>query len=202
MYGVEFGTDKLEHLFQQGFHYYKVEREQLTKDPDAANAARKAVEWGKKTERTYYGLLASGVYSNADLYANYAGMRFYDGLVRPVDIGDTEREAVIEQVDGMWRIKNPGALGQRLIKPFISEHLNEALNPSGYAFTIFASVRAMVRKKACDDWHRRFPALTAAELDQKAFDLELWHDEDYGNMVKGRLLKLSEVCFSREAAAK
>ena len=90
---------------------------------------------------------------------------------------------------------------ENLLRPFISDHLNEALNPSGYAFTIFSSVRRMVRKNACPDWRKQYPDLTAAALYQKATDLELWNDEDYGNMAKGRLVRLSEVCFSDKAAA-
>ena len=195
MYGTEFGTDKLEHFFQQGYSYYTIRHEALSMGAEEAAAVQKAVEWGQKTERTYYGLLVSGVYSNADLYANYTGMRFYEGLTGTVTVGETTRPPIIAQQDGTWQIKEPATVSDDLLRPFISEHLNEALNPSGYAFTIFASVRLMVKKRACDDWHTRYPAMTAEELDQKAADLELWHDEDYGNMPRGRLLRLSEVCF-------
>jgi len=54
----------------------------------------------------------------------------------------------------------------------------------------------MVRKNACPDWRKQFPELTADVLEQKATDLELWHDEDYGNMAKGKLVRLSQVCYS------
>jgi hypothetical protein len=195
MFGIEFGSDKLEHLFQQGYSYYKLRNDAKTKGIEGEEAITAAVEWGKRTERTYYGLLVSGVYSNADLYANYAGMRFYDGLTQNIDIGETGRAAIAIRENGGWMINEPATLRDRLIKPFISEHLNEALNPSGYSFVVYPTVRRVVRKNACREWHERYPELTAAVLAQKATDLELWNDEDYGNMAKGRLLKLSEVCF-------
>jgi len=196
MFGTEFGSDKLEHFFQQGYSYYKIRNAANAKGTIGEDAIAQAVEWGKKTERTYYGLLVSGVYSNADLYANYAGMRFYDGLTQDISIGETTRPAIAVQENGHWSINEQPTLRNRLIKPFISEHLNEALNPSGYAFTIFSSVRRVVRKNACREWLDRYPDLTAGRLDQKAIELELWNDEDYGNMAKGHLLRLSEVCFS------
>ena len=88
LYGVEMGIDKLEHFFQQGHQYYELERKALAKGVTTSEAVKQAVDWGKQTERTYYGLLSSGVYSNADLYANFAGMRFYQGLTKAVSVGD------------------------------------------------------------------------------------------------------------------
>jgi hypothetical protein len=196
LYGVQFGTDKLEHFFQQGYRYHQIERDAAAKGEEPAKAGEKAVKWGQKTERTFYGLLVSGVYSNADLYANYAGMKFYDGLTRPVNIGSSTRPALIVQNDGRWNINEEISLSDNLLKPFITEHLNEALNPSGYAFTIFASVKQVVRKNACPEWRKQYPDLTADALDRKASELELWNEQDYGNMEKGRFVRLSEVCFA------
>ena len=201
LFGAEFGSDKLEHFFQQGYRYYQIEREAAVKGDDADRAVLKAVKWGQMTERTYFGLLVSGVYSNADLYANYAGMKFYDGLTQPLTIGGATRPALVVQENGRWQMNDAAVLRNSLLKPFISDHLNEALNPSGYAFTIYSSVRRMVRKTACLDWRKHYPDLTAKALDQKSADLELWNDEDYGNMPKGRLVRLSDVCYLGKAAA-
>ena len=201
MFGTEFGSDKLEHFFQQGYSYYKIRNAASAKGTEAEEAIGEAVEWGKMTVRTYSGLLVAGVYSNAALCANYAGMKFYDGLTQNINIGEVPRPAIAVQENGRWMMNQASTLRDRLIKPFVSEHLNEALNPSGYAFTIYSSVRRVVRKNACSDWHQRYPDLTAALLDQKAVELELWNDEDYGNMAKGHLLRLSEVCFANSPPA-
>ena len=85
--------------------------------------------------------------------------------------------------------------------PYRAAYIIAALVYSGYAFTIFSSVRRVVRKNACPEWHQRYPELTSQRLDQKATDLELWNDEDYGNMAKGHLLRLSEVCFQERRPA-
>ncbi len=196
MFGIDFGTDKLEHFFQQGYKYYTIKKAALAKGENAEKANLKAVKWGQKTERTYYGLLVSGVYSNADLYANYAGMRFYEGLTQPVTLGEITRPAMVTLDNGQWKVS---ADMEKLLKPFISDHLNEALNPSGYAFTIYSSVKCIVRKHDCPDWRTKFPNLTVNELNKQATDLELWNDEDYGNMPKGRLLKIADVCYSSDS---
>lgn len=145
LFGVEFGTDKLDHFFQQGYKYYKLHKAAVAKGMPPNQALQKAINWGQMTERTYFGLLVSGVYSNADLYANYAGMKFYQGLTEPVSIGNETRAAILVLKNGKWTI-SVADLRKDLLKPFVSDHLNEALNPSGYAFTIFRSVRRLVKK--------------------------------------------------------
>src|SRR4029078_1554969 len=76
LYGSEFGTDKIEHFFQQGYSYYRRYKTSMASGPSAAEAVRRAIKWGQMTERTYFGSLVSGVFSNADLFANFAGMKF------------------------------------------------------------------------------------------------------------------------------
>ena len=89
LYGTDFGTDKIAHIFQQGYDYYKIYKRGLKKGLSEEKAIQKAVKWGRKTEATYFGTWVSGVYSNADLSANYAGLKFYLGLSREIKIGNT-----------------------------------------------------------------------------------------------------------------
>src|SRR5436190_7679438 len=79
IYGTEFGTDKIEHFLQQGYDYYKIYQNEIAAGRTSEAGESKAVKWGRMTEQTYFGLLVAGVYSNADLVANYAGMKFYLG---------------------------------------------------------------------------------------------------------------------------
>src|SRR5262249_23912540 len=46
LYGVQFGSDKLEHLFQQGYRYYRIYSEATFRGETPQAAARKAVRWG------------------------------------------------------------------------------------------------------------------------------------------------------------
>jgi len=198
LYGVEFGTDKVEHFFQQGYKYYTTYNEAIAKGQTPQEAAKKAVQWGQRTERTYFGLLVSGVYSNGDLYANYAGMRFYQGLTQPVRIGSSTRPAILVLKDGSWKINDEATLRKTLIKPFISDHLNEAYNPSSYSFILFPSVRRIVRKQSCPQWKQRYPRLTAAEINARSAALTLWNGEDYGYTKKDRMVTIGETCFEQK----
>lgn len=197
IYGVELGIDKLEHFFQQGYQYYEIERKELAKGAGADEAGKRAVNWGKKTERTYYGLLSSGVYSNADLYANYAGLRFYEGLSKPSRSGETQRSPLVVLENGYWKL-NPLVKRDDLLKPFISNHMNEALNPSAFRFTLVRSVRRAIKKYACGDWHRVHPALTADKLLDSSKSLELWHGEDYGHTKQSHTVRIWDECFANE----
>ena len=86
--GVFFGTDKIGHFFSQGRKFYGRYRRLR----DESKAARQAIF----TENWLFGRLTTGIYSNADLVANYEGYRFYrefvprrrgDGSPRVVPLG-------------------------------------------------------------------------------------------------------------------
>ncbi|MEQ1645613.1 MAG: hypothetical protein ABL959_19340, partial [Pyrinomonadaceae bacterium] len=174
MFDIEFGTDKIEHLLQQGWKYYEIRGAELDKGKTPVEAAKKAVEWGKRSERTYYGLMSSGVYSNADLVANYVGMRFYEGMTKPLQINGSTRPAILEIHEGRWRIAPNVDLKASLLKPFISEHLNEAFNPSGYAFYVYPTVKRVVRTRACPGWQSLIKQTTKADLTERSALLEKW----------------------------
>ncbi len=198
LFGAEFGIDKLEHFFQQGYKYYTLEKEAAAKGKTEAEAVKKAIKWGQRTERTYYGLLASGVYSNADLYANYAGMRFYQGFTKPLQINDKPRPATLTLKDGAWSIETAD-LRETFLTPFLTDHMNEALNPSAFRFTLVRSVRRAVKKYGCPDWRQAFPGLTRTAMSQRSRALELWNGEEYGFTRKDRIVTVADTCFSEEA---
>lgn len=193
LYGVEFGTDKLDHFFQQGYKYYNIQNKAVAHGKTPEQAEQKAVKWGQMTERTYFGLLVSGVYSNADLYANYAGMKFYQGLTQVISVGDKTRAPVLFLKDGNWTLDIEN-IRDDLIRTFITEHLNEAINPSGYAFTIFGSVRRAIKKTSCPEWRKAFPNAAKADLELRSASLEKWNGEDYGFTRKGKSIPVSS-CF-------
>lgn len=196
MFGTEFGTDKLDHFFQQGYKYYTIRKDAISKGLTRHEAAKKAVKWGQMTERTYFGLLISGVYSNADLYANYAGMKFYEGLTEAISVGDQTRPAILVLKDGKWNIADGPKLHDNLLKPFISGHLNEAFNPSSYGLLLFPAVRRTVKKNSCPKWRQTYPDLTAADLTERSKALQLWNGEDYGFTKRRHTVPVADTCFS------
>lgn len=197
LYSVEFGTDKIAHFFQQGYDYYKIYNRALADGATPDEAVKKAIRWGQMTERTYYGTLVSGVYSNADLCANLVGLKFYQGLTREIEIGGETRGAILIVKDGFWSINESADLRRILIKPFLTAHLSEALNPSVYAKGLRSFVRKTVRKRACAQWRARFPDYSPADFARIGSDLSKWDGEDYGFKSIENFVTIAAVCFDK-----
>jgi len=194
LYGHEFGIDKLEHFFQQGHQYYDIYTEAIKQGSTPDEATQKAIKWGQKTERTYYGLWTSGVYSNGDLFANYVGLKFYQSLTKPLHIAETTRPAIVALSDGRWKIAAED-LKEITLKPFIADQMNEALNPSSYRPTLVRSVRRSVKKYACPEWRNLLPNVQPIDLERRTASLEMWNGEDYGFAKKDRTIKIGDMCF-------
>lgn len=192
-FGILMGTDKAGHFFQQGHSYYIIQMngEQAGQFRDQTRA--EAVAIGVKQERGRFGTALDGVFSNADLAANYAGMKFYESLTRAVGVGTRTVGPMLIQRDGHWQLS--AALDpDRLLDPFISEHLNEALNPSHYAFNRERVRRAVIKR--CPEWQRQYPQLTRDVLASKAQELRTWHGENYGYWLPPENeITLADACF-------
>lgn len=202
LYGSEFGTDKIAHIFQQGYTYYKTCRSALKNGATPEDARMKAVSWGQKSERTFYGTLVAGVYSNADLSANYAGLKFYEALTHPVRIRDATRPAVLELHDGLWKLNVNLNLREILLKPFVSDHLNEALNPSIFTTNLgwHSYIRWSVRKRSCDQWIDRYRGLSKEGLEERSRALRIWYGEDYGFTDSDHFITIANTCFEDQVA--
>ncbi len=196
VFGSEFGIDKLEHIFQQGYRYYTIRNGAAATGSTPDEATKKAIKWGQRTERTYFGLLVSGVYSNADLAANYVGMKFYQGLTKSVRIGENSSMPTVILSRGSWTIDTP-RLRENLLKPYLTRHLNEAYNPSAYRLTLVNSIRRSVKKYGCPDWHAAFPGLTRSAMNKISNSLQLWNGENYGYTKKDRIVTIAETCFNQ-----
>lgn len=203
IYDAEFGTDKVAHFFQQGYSYYKVYKRAISEGFAPDKAVQKAIHWGKTSERTFYGTLVSGVYSNADLCANFVGMKFYLNLTREIKIGDFTKSAVLSLRNGIWTFDESDDLRAILIKPFLSKHLNEALNSSIYTklFGLRSYVRRTVRKRSCKEWRNQFPNFSQADFGEISQKLELWHGEDYGFTKSKHFITISNTCFNNKDSA-
>ncbi len=197
LYGAHLGTDKIAHIFQQGYTYFKRVEQAKAKGLTDEQALRKAINWGRMTEKTYYGILISGLFSNGDLAANFAGMKFYQTLTRRVKIGETLHPAILVLENGLWKFNVSANGRERLLKPFISDHLNEALNPSVFIklFNFDSFVRETVRRKSCPQWREKFPAMTQKDFAGQTEKLKFWHGEDYGHKDSNRFITIADTCF-------
>ena len=77
--GVTMGLDKLGHYLAQGFQYYE-HWKQLDPQLSAAARAQAVRVYGHEQEVGQLGIATGGVYSPADLAANWAGMLFFMAL--------------------------------------------------------------------------------------------------------------------------
>lgn len=197
MYGSQFGTDKIAHLFQQGYDYYKIVEREVAEGKTAGDAERAALAWGQKTERTFFGTRVSGVYSNADLCANFVGLRFYQALTREVSLGGLTRAPLFSLEGGVWVMNESPEMRRSLLRPFVSDHFNEALNPSVYTplLGLRSLVRRTVKKRDCALWLKLDPPIGRAVLEQITKSLELWRGEDYGFTTSDYFVTITNTCF-------
>ena len=197
LFGEQFGTDKIAHIFQQGYTYLRIYQRALAKNLSPEAATKKACDWGRRSERTFYGNLVSGVYSNADLAANFAGLRFYQNLTGEIKIGEEIKSPLVRLEGGVWRFNESVDLKENLLKPFVTAHLNEALNSSIYTklFGLRSSVRSHVRKRACAEWKQTFPNLSRADFEKMSNETKLWHGDDYGFTENRNFITIANTCF-------
>lgn len=76
MNNVYFGVDKLGHFVTVGRDYFKTYRKYRRRGKSVEYSQIKAIKRGIFSEKTYYGLIVSGVFSYADLEANFQGLQF------------------------------------------------------------------------------------------------------------------------------
>src|SRR5207244_6169036 len=74
-HGVYLGTDKIGHIFQQGYEYYEAFNAAREDGATPAAALRKAVTKGIGQEHGICGEAVDVVYANGDRTANPAGLR-------------------------------------------------------------------------------------------------------------------------------
>lgn len=191
MYNYYFGTDKLGHFFMMGHTYYKIYMYFLNhgKSPEQAHAA--IVTYGQILEQTYLGTLINGVYSNGDLSANYAGWKFYMNVAHSVHIGNRTSPPILILNGNKWEFAKH-IKKDTLLKPYISDNLNEAYNPCRYSFMRF-QIRNQIKKR-CNSWIAR-RGLTQQIVKSKLEKSKRWHGEEYGHWLPASNEVTLNVCF-------
>jgi hypothetical protein len=72
--GFLIGLDKIGHFFAQGWQYFE-----LTQNENYS--IEQALEWGKEQEAGKFGYSTTGIFSFADLVANFNGWRFWNKVL-------------------------------------------------------------------------------------------------------------------------
>jgi len=123
-------------------------------------------------------------------------MEFYRGLTRELEVGGIKRPAILELVNGRWQIRSDVDLKTVLIRPFMTDHMNEALNPSMFIAGLRSSVRKKVRKRSCPQWLAAFPLAAGDTYAAKAAELETWNGLDYGHRRNSEAVSIAATCYS------
>jgi hypothetical protein len=203
-HSVYFGTDKLTHFHQLGYTYYQHYRSLLKKGLRREEAYRCVVERyahkGMWAEDNLFGSLTTGVYSNADMAANHIGFKFYLNLTERVVLKGQEREPLVVRNGVFWRINDHVRPQSGWWAIFVSDHWNEALNPSLYESTMRPGVRRVLRGRAEHivrfyterDGRPNDPAY----FDQLAHELSTYYGEPYGHSGHfDKIMTIGNTCF-------
>jgi len=133
------GTDKLGHFISQGRKYY---RRYLRFDSE-----QRAAEHSAFTERAIFGQLSDGIYSNADLVANYEGHRFYRSLFEDNINGD--KPAILRWEDDHWVLQREFDWAD-----YVNEYWDEALNINHYDAGLYKRMHDTFIELCPEYWER------------------------------------------------
>lgn len=127
--GIYFGTDKLSHFASTGMNYFRIFKQ--------TGSLEKALTYGILDELSLHGFAASGVYSYADLEANYQGFLFYRNFCEG-------KRPFLKMNQGLWELTHfPD------IKNFVSPAWDETFNPSFYVKSNRKKVYPILKENYC-----------------------------------------------------
>jgi hypothetical protein len=190
-YGVYMGTDKMGHFVDMGYHYFREYRRALAEGLTPDEAMLRA-NWlgtdGPFSEKGVLGYLTAGAYSNADLVSNYVGALFYRNLTESVWLKGELYPPILESVGPYWRVADHVRNNPMFFERFVSDHYDEALNPSHFQPIIQPTLRQRVAERVPDllVWY----ADRYGEEDPRAYFYELmlelstYYGAEYGHSGK------------------
>ncbi len=117
--GVYFGTDKLSHFLGSGYEYFSRYLDKKSKGMDDYGAQLYAIRWGVMMEKTILGLWPVGVFSFADLEANY------QGFLMAKDLCD---QGALQYKNGAWEL-----VRKIQFQHYVNPDWDEAYNPNSYS---------------------------------------------------------------------
>lgn len=136
--GQLIGTDKLGHFLSQGRKFY---HRYLQTHSEA-----KAAQQSAYTERAIFGMAATGVYSNADLVANYEGYRFYRSLFEDNIVG--HKKAILAWRDNHWVIQRKFTFADH-----VNAYWDEALNIGHYDHILYPYMKKRL-ETYCPEYYK------------------------------------------------
>jgi ankyrin repeat protein len=200
--GLEFGSDKIIHFINVGRIYHSKYETRIKRGLPPDEAAKSAIASTSRNPLTsedgLLGMLTTGIHSNGDLAADYAGLLFYRNLTEPVAIGSRALPPMLVRDGPYWRLQ---------VKPdsdffvvFITPHWNEVLNPNRFARYTSGRMRTLVGERCADaldhyrDMHGRLRQ--RAEFEAIERELSTYYGFDYDHESnKKHPVTIAAVCF-------
>ena len=205
LHGHYVGTDKIGHFFAMGYYYYNVYQAARVLGKTHEESLRHAADiCGWTTENSFLGLTSTAIYSNADLAANYLGLKFYLNLYQPVKIAGQMEPAIVVRDGDYWKIRDGLHEHSPLFAKYISAHWDEVLNPchleaSFREYTrkeIFSRRNVLLNWYAGNDPRRR----TKAYFNNIMTHTQTYYGENYGHSgAEAHQLGIGEICFETPA---
>ena len=202
--GVYFGTDKIGHFTDMGMNYWREYHRAVGDGKSEDEAIRRAIRLGSHglilSERGMLGYMTAGAYSNADMAANYLGLCFYRNLTEPIMLEGEIRPPMLEiDSGGRWRIAPHVTKESNFFNRYVSDHWDEALNPSHYEQGMRDKLRKAVRERRSlvlerylDEHGSRRPR---EWFDEKWADLRTYYGVEYGHVGEyGEFIMLGNTC--------
>ena len=177
--GTLIGSDKLWHFLSQGRKFWR----RYEKYQDEAKAA----EHSAYTERALFGQMTTGVYSNADLVANYEGYRFYRSLFEDDIVPG--KPAILRWDEDHWEIKRPFTWADH-----VNAYWDEALNVNHFDALLYPHMKERLLGY-CGDYFQapeQYDIEDEAPLHDRYADLQLRDTSE---------LRLSQLCPAEDAGA-
>jgi hypothetical protein len=199
--GTIFGTDKIIHFFNIGRIYHAKYQTRLERGLPTEDAIKSAIQSTSRnpflSEDGVLGMLSTGIVSNGDLAADYAGLSFYRNLTEEIRIGPNVLPPMLVRVGPLWHVTIRPDSG--FFTAFITPHWNEALNPNTYARYTTGRLRALVRER-CPDTLDRYRDEHGQRMSRDQFEaiereLSTYYGEFYDYEKPKHPVSIATVCF-------
>jgi hypothetical protein len=139
--GYYFGTDKIGHIFYMGRHYYDEYLKAINNKWSHIQAVRFAIDKGIASEQKFLGYIVGGVFSYADLEANY------QGLLLALDFCQGDQPYLSQTEDKQF------VFNQKLdIRKYVNADFDESFNPNYYGPNKIRTVRKMISRNYCSEY--------------------------------------------------
>jgi ankyrin repeat protein len=206
--GHVFGTDKIIHFINIGRIYHGKYETRIKRGLPEKEAIKSAIASTSRNPLTsedgVLGMLTTGIISNGDLAADYAGLMFYRNLTEPVRIGPRALPPMLVRDGPYWRVQvEPDS---DFFIAFITPHWNEVLNPSKYARYTSGRLRALIRERCHEAlaWYRdpRGQPRGRAQFEAIERELATYYGDEYGHEANpAHPVSIADICFAKSADA-